>query len=112
MLEIGPCAGGTPGWATRHPQLRAAAELAAGALELPPARRRPRRARGVRRIPAIRIACLDARGIAPRAHQPDDTAELADPAAADAALDLALGIADAVDAQLAGERRSGPMNVA
>jgi hypothetical protein len=58
----------------------------------------------VRRIPAIRVACLDARGIAPRAHQPDDTAENADPTAADAALDLTLGIADAIDAQLARER--------
>jgi hypothetical protein len=47
------------------------------------------------------MACLDARGIAPRSHQPDDTAEHADPAAGNAAVDLALGIVDALDAELA-----------
>jgi len=105
VLEIGPCSGGTPAWATGHPQLRRAAELAAGALELPPARRRPRRPHGVRGLPALRIACLDERGIAARSHQPDDTAENADPDAATAALDLALGIADALDAELPADVR-------
>jgi hypothetical protein len=101
LLDIAPCTGGTPAWATGHAQLRRAAELAAGALELPSARRRPGRPRGVRGVPAVRVGCLDERGIAPRSHQPDDTAEHADLAAATAALDLALGIADALDAELA-----------
>jgi hypothetical protein len=102
VLELGPCSGGEPAWRTRHPQLRRAAELAAGALELPSPRRRPRPARGVRGLPAVRVACLDARGIAPRSHQPDDTAAAADLMAAERAIDLALGIADALAAELAG----------
>jgi hypothetical protein len=99
LLELGPCTGGTPAWRARHPQLRAAAERAGAALELPEPRRRPRASR-IRRLPAIRIACLDARGIVARSHQPDDTAANADPAAATAALDLGLGVTDALDADL------------
>jgi hypothetical protein len=101
VLELGPCTSGEPAWRTRHPQLRRAAGLAAGALELELPRRRPRPARGVRSLPAVRIACLDARGIAARSHQPDDTAEAADVAATERAIDLALGIADALAAELA-----------
>lgn len=100
VLEIGPCTAGTPGFASRHPQLRLAAERAASALGVPPAPRRPRRTRGTGTLPALRLACLDGRGLAVRLHQPDDVAELADPEAATAALDLALGIADALDADL------------
>jgi hypothetical protein len=106
LLELGPCTGGAPAWATGHPQLRRAAAVAAEALALPPATGRPRRVRGARRVPAVRVACLDGRGIAPRSHQPDDTAENADPAAETAALDLVLGVADALDAELASERSS------
>ena len=101
VLELGPCAAGVPAWRTRQPQLRAAAERAAEALAIDPAPRRPRPARGARGLPAIRVACLDARGIAARSHQPDDTAEAVDLAAADRAVDLALGIADALAAELA-----------
>ena len=101
VLELGPCTGGEPASRARHPQLRRAAELAAEALDIPAPARRPRPARGVRRLPAVRIACLDARGIAARSHQPDDTAAAADDAAAERAIDLALGIADALAADLA-----------
>ncbi len=104
VLELGPCTGGEPAWRARHPQLRRAAELAAGALDIDAPRRRPRPARGVGRLPAIRIACLDARGVAARSHQPDDTAAAADDAAADRAIDLALGIADALAAELPAAR--------
>jgi hypothetical protein len=100
VLEIGPCTAGTPGFASRHPQLRLAAERAASALSVTPPPRRPRRARGTGTVPALRLACLDGRGLAVRLHQPDDVAELVDPEAATAALDLALGIADALDAEL------------
>ena len=100
VLELGPCTGGTPAWRARHPQLRRAGERAAAALELPAPARRPRPSR-IRRLPAIRIACLDSRGIVARSHQPDDTADNADPAAATAALDLALAVCDAIDAELA-----------
>ena len=101
VLDLGPCAEGEPAWRSGHPQLRRAAELAADALDLPAPARRPRPARGVRRLPAIRVACLDARGIAARSHQPDDTAEAVDLAATDRAVDLALGVADALAAELA-----------
>jgi hypothetical protein len=99
ILELGPCAGGSPRWAAGHRQLKAAAERAAAALELETGRPRPHRVRGARRLPSIRIACLDHRGLAPRAHQGDD--DTVDPAALAAALDLALGIADALDADIA-----------
>jgi hypothetical protein len=97
LLELGPCGAGRPAWTARHPQVRGAAERAAAALGLEPAAR-PRRPAA--RVPAIRIACLDDRGITPRAHQEDDTAENVDDAAMDAALDLALGVVDALDAEL------------
>lgn len=106
LLELGPCTGGSPGYRTRHSQVRRAAERAAAALELEPPPRRLRPSR-VRRLPAIRIACLDERGIVARSHQPDDTARAADAGAATAALDLALGVADALDAEL-GARAHSP----
>jgi hypothetical protein len=105
VLDIGPCTEGEPWWRTRHPQLRRAAQLAADALELVTPRRRPRPARGVRGVPAVRIACLDERGIAARSHQPDDTAAAVDLEAADRAVDLALGIADGLAAELAAAAR-------
>jgi hypothetical protein len=101
LLELGPCASGEPAWRTRHPQLRRAAPRAADALEIEAPRRRPRPVRGAGRLPAVRIACLDERGVAARSHQPDDTAAHVDLAAADRAVDLALGTADALAAELA-----------
>jgi hypothetical protein len=101
VLEIGPCAEGEPAWRARHQQLRRAAALAAEALDIPAPAHRPRPARGVRGLPAIRIACLDARGIAERSHQPDDTADAVDLDATDRAIDFALGVADALAADLA-----------
>ena len=103
LLELGPCGAGRPAWAARHPQVRAAAERAAAALALDSSARRPRRPAAP--VPGIRIACLDERGVSPRAHQEDDTPEHVDAAATDAALDLALGVVDALDAEL---RRAGP----
>jgi hypothetical protein len=101
LLELGPCGAGRPAWTARHPQVRAAAERAAAALGIGDGPR-PRRADA--RVPAIRIACLDERGISPRANQEDDTPEAVDAAAMTAALDLALGVVDALDAELAQSR--------
>jgi hypothetical protein len=98
LLELGPCGAGAPAWAARHAQVRAAAERAAAALGLAGGPPPPHPAT---RVPAIRIACVDARGISPRAHQEDDTSDRVDDAAMSAALDLALGVVDALDAQLA-----------
>ncbi len=92
LLEVGPCGAGTPAWNARHPQVRAAAEEASAALAIAAARR-PRRP--ATRLPAIRIAALDDRGLTPRAHQPDDTE--VEVTTLDAALDLALGVVDALD---------------
>jgi hypothetical protein len=104
LVELGPCTEGAVGWSARHDQLKAAATRAAEALELPPARR-PRGVKGARRLPSVRIACLDARGRVPRSHQPDDLPEHVLPDASGAAVDLALGISDALDAELANRTR-------
>jgi len=95
LLELGPCGAGRPVLSARHPQARAAAARAADALGAafggePPA------------AAGVRIACVDERGIVPRAHQEDDTR--VDDAALEAALDLALAVVDALDAELAGQR--------
>ena len=98
LLELGPCTGGAPAWRTRQPQLARAVAHAAGALRIPEPGHRPR---GLgTRTPWLRIACLDERGIVARSHQGDDTPANADPAAADRAIDLALGTVDALDAEL------------
>ena len=97
LLELGPCGAGRPAWSAKHPQVRAAANRAAAALG---SGEGPRPRRPAARVPAIRIACLDDRGISPRAHQPDDLPEHVDTAAMEAALDLALGVVDALDAEL------------
>ena len=103
LLELGPCGAGRPAWNARHPQVRAAAERAAQALGVGEG---PRPRRAAARIPSIRIACLDERGISPRAHQEDDTPDNVDGTAMTAALDLALGVVDALDAQLSGSTPS------
>ncbi len=96
LVELGPCGAGRPVVRARHPVARAAAARAAEALGAtiggdPPA--------GA----GVRIACLDERGIVPRAHQEDDT--VVDEAAMEAALDLALGVVDALDSELPRQAR-------
>ena len=104
VLELGPCGAGRPAYATAHPQLHAACERAAEALD-GATRATLRRssataaARG-RRLPAAWLGALDASGIAPRSRQPSDTLEHLDPASAEAVLDFALACVDALDAQL------------
>jgi hypothetical protein len=101
-LELGPCGLGRPALRARHPQAQAAAARAAGALGVRQAGPRPA-ANGVR------ITGLDERGVVPRAHQEDDTE--VDDAALEAALDVALAVVDALDAELrlsAGERGATP----
>jgi hypothetical protein len=90
LLEVGPCGAGHPACSARHPQARAAAAPALGAR----AGGRPPAAAGVR------VSCLDERGIVPRAHQADDTR--VDDAAMERALDLALGVVDALDEEAGG----------
>ena len=54
-----------------------------------------------RRIPALTIGCLDARGLAPRSHQAGDTPAALDATAPDVLLQFALTLVDAIDADLA-----------
>jgi hypothetical protein len=95
LLELGPCGLGTPAVRARHPQAQAAAERAAAALGARSAGARPAAA-------GVRITCLDERGIVPRAYQEDDTT--VDEATLEAALDLALGVVDALDGELRDRR--------
>jgi hypothetical protein len=57
----------------------------------------PARALG---LAAITIGCLDERGLVPRSHQASDTPEHLDATAIDSTLELALGLVDALDAEL------------
>src|SRR6185503_7594418 len=94
VLELGPCGAGAPSYATRHPQLQAACERAAGALggaaRAPLRRSAAAAAARAQRLPAAWIGALDAAGIAPRSRQPADTVERLDPGAAEGVLDFAL----------------------
>jgi Peptidase family M28 len=81
---------------------------------------RPHRGRGnspalparTRRLPALTIGCLDARGLAPRSHQAGDTAAALDPAALDALLQFALTLVDVIDADLARSSSGGRSSAA
>jgi hypothetical protein len=95
VLELGPSGAGATAWATRHSQVRAAAQRADEALGLS-TRRGLRPPEGTGRLPAISLGALDATGIAPDGD--------ADPAAIDAVVDLALAVVDALDAELSARR--------
>jgi hypothetical protein len=86
LLEIVPSGSGNPGWAARHSQLRAAGRRASEALSGTAAGLRP--PAGAGRHPAIAVGATGA--------DPDAI----DPTALDAALDLALAVVDALDADL------------
>jgi hypothetical protein len=93
-------------------RLRGLAAQAAGAPS--PAAARAHRGRGTspalpartRRLPALTVGCLDARGLATRSHQAGDTPATLDPAASDALLQFALTLVDAIDADLARTQES------
>jgi Peptidase family M28 len=111
VLGIGPAGAGRPAWwisdgslvPLRYPaRLRRLAHAIAGPAGA------GRRGRGVTPafparvagIPALAIGCLDDRGLAPRSHQRTDAPDVLDPAAADALLEFALTLVDAIDADL------------
>ncbi len=111
VLGIAPTGGGRPRWWVGDGQFiafrtsatlrRLATETAAGEPHLNAA---PHRGRGAtpaqpalkRRLPAIAIGSLDAHGLAPRSHRPDDIPEHTDPEAMDDALQFALMLVDAI----------------
>lgn len=113
VLGIAAAGGGRPRWwmsdgplvpMRYHATLRALAARVSGAGHTA----RPHRGRGIspalparaRWLPALTIGCLNGRDLAPRSHQPDDTAARLDPAAPDALLQFALTLVDAIDADL------------
>jgi hypothetical protein len=92
VLELGPLGPAMPSWGARHSQLRAAGVRAAEALGLAAPARAPRPPAGARRLPAIAVASPGPAAI--------DADEVGD-AQLEAALDLALAVVDALDAELA-----------
>jgi Peptidase family M28 len=115
VLGIAACGAGSPRWwhsdgalipLAYHHRLRAQCAGIAGAE--PQLGAAPHRGRGatpalparITGLPAIAIGCLDERGLAPRSHQPSDTATAIERAAVDATLELALMLVDAIDAEL------------
>jgi hypothetical protein len=104
VLELGPCGAGAPAYATAHPQVRAACQRAAaaldGAVRAPLRRSSAAAAARARRLPAVWIGALDGAGIVPRSRQPSDTPEHLDLAVSEAVLDFALACVDALDAEL------------
>jgi hypothetical protein len=122
VLGIAAAGSGSPRWwASDGPlvplrclaRLRGLAAHTGGAAQ-------PHRGRGtspalparVRRIPALSVGCLDARGLAPRSHQALDTPAALDPLAPDALLQFALTLVDAIDADLARTSTSGRSSAA
>lgn len=57
-------------------------------------------------LPAITLGCLDERGLAPRSHQPTDTATAIDRSSVDAVLGFALALVDEIDAEVAAAREA------
>jgi hypothetical protein len=111
VVGIAAGGGGRPAWWTSDGSLvplRYAARLRGLAARTAGAQG-PHRGRGtgpalparLRRLPALTIGCVDARGLAPRSHQAGDTPAALDPAALDALLQFALTLVDAIDADLA-----------
>jgi peptidase M28-like protein len=121
VLGIGAAGSGRPRWWVSDgplvplrflARLRGLAAQAAGAPS--PTAARAHRGRGTspalparrRRLPALTVGCLDARGLATRSHQAGDTPAALDPAASDALLQFALTLVDAIDADLARTQES------
>jgi hypothetical protein len=111
VLGIGPAGAGRPAWWMSDGSLiplRYPARLRRLARTLAAPGGAGRRGRGVTPafparvagIPALAIGCLDDRGLVPRSHQRTDGPEAFDPAAADALLEFALTLVDAIDADL------------
>jgi hypothetical protein len=126
VLGVGACGAGDPRWwqsdgrliplryarslrqlaehlAADEPHLKARRHQGRGAAPALPARSA--------RLPAITLGCLDDHGLAPRSHQPTDTADKLDPRTLDGALQFALLMADAIDAavgELQGRRAATP----
>ena len=85
--------------AGRDPELGLSAHHGRGTSPSLPAR--------IRRIPAITIGAVDARGLTARSHQMADAPDAIDPGALDRVVEAGLLLVDAIDASLA-TRIAGP----
>jgi hypothetical protein len=116
VLGIAPCGAGHPRWWVSDGTLvplryysRLRALSARVAAEEPGLLATPWRGRGatpalrarMAGLPALAIGCLDEAGLVPRSHTKQDTVALLDQAALDTALELALMLVDAIDAEFA-----------
>jgi hypothetical protein len=123
VLALGPCGGGQPRYNVTegllfplhlHPRLVTLAERVAATelhLHAGPARRGLTGAEPARRRrwPALSVICLDEHDRPPRARRREDTADLVDQKAVQAAVELCLGVVGRLDKDLsAGERTSKP----
>jgi hypothetical protein len=119
VLGFSACGAGTPRWwvsdgalipLAYHPRLRelcaavAAAEPQLGAASYRGRGAAPALPARLAGLPAIALGCRDEHGLAPRSHEPGDTATAVDRAAVDAAVELALMLVDAIDAEVATAR--------
>ena len=113
MVGVAACGAGDPRWWESDGPLlprRAANALRAVAGELaaryPELGLRAHRGRGWspayagRRQPAITLGALDADGLIPHSHRPDDLPPTIDPRVPDTALEVGLLFVDALDARL------------
>ena len=89
VIELGPCGGGEVAWATRHPQLVAAAG------------ERGRRLPGRRTaLPTLAVSTVSPGGVPPRIFSTHDTAGAVDEATLDAVYDFVLETVDRLDGAL------------
>jgi hypothetical protein len=116
VLALGPCGGGRPRYHVTegllfplrlHPRLVVLAERVATAeqhLKALPVRRGLTGAQPARRRrwPALGVVCLDEHDRPPRARRAEDTADLVDPKAVQAAVELCLGVVGRLDKDLSG----------
>jgi hypothetical protein len=120
VLGVAPCPAGRPRWWTSdgpliplrysRPLARLCGEIAGdepelGAAPHPGRGAGPALAARLVRRPAIVTGCLDARGLVPHSHRPDDTTANVDSEAIDAAVQFGLMLVDEIDAWFAGNRR-------
>ena len=102
ILDIGPAGAGRPAYATRHAQLREAAETAAEAVAATPLRRG---APALGRLPVLHVGAREG-GLVARSRHATDTPDAVDAEAIDRVVDFALAAVDALDARLSATRRT------
>jgi hypothetical protein len=116
VIGVAACGAGRPRWWVSDGPLlplgyfgRLRAACADLAVESAHLQALPYRGRGsgpalparMRRVPAITIGCVGDNGLVPRSHTEQDTAEFLDGQSLASTLELAVGLVDAIDAEVA-----------